>query len=156
MIHHTTDRLKVRVYFNLHRKCFSIMAAEGPAKGKVVAHADDVILSKVTSKVNVRSRDRVRRTKRKEVHAYVCGELMAWTGPNAYATEQALKPGLPFPLAGCWDAVDTGMSVLIEKQGVNLTYNPYTHDDFKLGSGASFIRARYALLSTVLGRKVLV
>ena len=156
MIHHTTDRLKVRVYFNLHRKCFSIKADEGPAKGKVIAHADDVILGNVTSKVSETGRDRVRRTKRKEVHAYVCGELLAWTGPNAYATEAALKPGLPFPLCGCWDVVDTGMAKLIDRQGVNLTYNPYTHDHFKLASGAAFLKARYCLLSTVMGRKVLV
>jgi len=30
--------LKVFCYFNLHRKCFSIKALEGPNKGRVVAH----------------------------------------------------------------------------------------------------------------------
>lgn len=153
MIHHTTDRPKVRVYFNLHRKVFSILAADGPCKGKVIAHASDVILGKVSTKVNAKARDRVRQTRRKEVHAYVCGELLAWQGT---ATDAALAPALPFPMAGCWDVVDTGMADLMERQGRGLAYNPYTQDNFTLDSGAAFIAARYAMLSTTRGRKAYV
>ena len=36
--------MKVFVYFNLHKKCFSVKALEGSRKGRVVAHQDNVIL----------------------------------------------------------------------------------------------------------------
>jgi hypothetical protein len=36
--------MKVFVYFNLHKKCFSIKALEGAMKGRVVAHRDTVLL----------------------------------------------------------------------------------------------------------------
>ena len=36
--------MKVDVYFNLHRKLFSIRACEGPNKGRVIAHRETVTL----------------------------------------------------------------------------------------------------------------
>ena len=62
--------MQVRVYWNLHRKCFSVQH-----KGRVVLHAEQVGLKGVTFKVNENGRQRVLSSKRKEVHAYVCGEL---------------------------------------------------------------------------------
>ncbi len=155
MIHHTTDTPKVSVYFNLHRKVFSIRAEEGPCKGKVIAHADDVMLGDVSFTVSAAGRERVRREGRKNVHAFVKGKLIGWTGPNAYATPAAVLPALPFPLCGCWDVVDTGMARLMVKQGQPFTYNPYKDEGFRT-YGAMLTRARYAFLSTTQGRRVLV
>jgi hypothetical protein len=67
--------MKVFVYFNLHKKCFSIKALEGAMKGRVVAHRDNVLLFQATFKVSQAGRERVLREKRKNVHAGVVGNL---------------------------------------------------------------------------------
>lgn len=59
----------VRVYRNLHRKCLSIK------QGVVRCHAPYIFLRDVKFLVNEKIRDRVRETKRKEVHAYVMGYI---------------------------------------------------------------------------------
>ena len=60
----------VEVYRNLHKQCYSIKQ-----DGLVKAHADHITLKKCTFHVNEQGRDRVRKTKRKEVHAWVKGFL---------------------------------------------------------------------------------
>lgn len=67
--------MRVFVYYNLHRKCWSIKALEGERKGKVIAHADRVGLLDCTFKVSAAGRDRVRRERKKYVHAGVVGTL---------------------------------------------------------------------------------
>lgn len=62
---------KVKVYFNLHKKCFSIMDVK---TGLVIAHADAVNLHNVEFKVSETGRQRVIREKKKNVHAFVIGE----------------------------------------------------------------------------------
>lgn len=61
---------KVWVYFNLHKKLFSIRH-----KGKVIAHLDKVFLTNAIFKVSEAGRKRVIRDKRKNVHAYVVGNI---------------------------------------------------------------------------------
>ena len=77
--------MKVKVYFNLHKKVFSIMAMEGASKGLVIQHAANVELANAVFKVSEAGRQRVLREKRKNVHAFVVGELVeAHEGhPNA-------------------------------------------------------------------------
>ena len=65
--------MKVFVYFNLHRKMFSIKALEGPMKGRVVAHRHTVLVNDATFKVSEAGRQRVIREQRKNVHAGVSG-----------------------------------------------------------------------------------
>ena len=47
------------VYWNLNRRCWSV---KDPATGKVVAHADRVVLSDAVFKVSEAGRQRVLRT----------------------------------------------------------------------------------------------
>lgn len=68
--------MRVFVYRNLHRQCFSIKALEGPNKGRVIARRDFVELTGVRFKVSEAGRQRVLRTGQKNVHAGVVGE---WT-----------------------------------------------------------------------------
>ena len=68
--------MKVFVYFNLHRKCFSVKALEGASKGLVIKHATFVALTNVTFKVSEAGRQRVLQEKRKNVHAGVVGTLV--------------------------------------------------------------------------------
>lgn len=66
----------VRVYRNLRRDCYSVVADEGPCKGLVIAYRKRVKLRNVTFKVSEAGRERVIRSGRKNVHAFACGEWM--------------------------------------------------------------------------------
>lgn len=61
---------KVKVYFNLHTKLFSVKDYQ---TGKVVAHGNNISLKDVEFKVSEAGRQRVLREKKKNVHAYVIG-----------------------------------------------------------------------------------
>jgi hypothetical protein len=67
--------MKVKVYFNLHKRCFSVVALEGENKGRVIAHETEVKLINATFKVSEAGRQRVIREQRKNVHACVVGTL---------------------------------------------------------------------------------
>lgn len=67
--------LRVKVYFNLTRKCLSVVALEGVSKGRVVAYTDEVQLTNVSFVVREGGRQRVLATKQKNVHAFVVGRL---------------------------------------------------------------------------------
>jgi hypothetical protein len=62
--------MKTYVYFNLRKKCFSIKR-----KGIVIAHADKVYVTNAEFKVSEAGRRRVLKDKRKNVHAYVVGDV---------------------------------------------------------------------------------
>lgn len=98
--------MKVFVYFNLHRKCFSVKALEGAKKGRVVAHVNDAIVYNPTFKVSEAGRQRVLRERKKNVHAGVVGQ---W-----YEGE--------FNAKRCAE--------LMEYSGRAVTYNPYRFDSF--------------------------
>lgn len=61
---------KVKVYFNLHNRLFSVQHG-----GRVVAHLPEVALKNVKFKVSEAGRQRVLREQRKNVHAFVEGEF---------------------------------------------------------------------------------
>jgi hypothetical protein len=64
---------KVMVYFNLHKKTFSVSY-----DNKVIIHADYVKLGDVEFRVRTGGRDRVRSEKQKNVHAFVIGNLLEY------------------------------------------------------------------------------
>ena len=66
---------RVRVYRNLARDSYSVMAMEGPDKGRVVAWAKEVFLDDVKFVVRESGRQRVLNERRKNVHAFVDGKL---------------------------------------------------------------------------------
>ena len=74
--------MKVFVYFNLHKKVFSVRAMEGENKGRVIAHTTTVELRDAVFKVSQAGRERVLKEKRKNVHAGVQGQWVAWSGDN--------------------------------------------------------------------------
>ena len=95
--------MKVAVYFNLHKKTFSIKALEGANKGRVIIYSDDVVVENAEFKVSQAGRQRVLQEKRKNVHAYVIGDLKS-TALNA-----------------------TAQACIV---GEKITYNPYLCDTF--------------------------
>lgn len=67
--------MRVRVYYNLSRSVWSIKAMEGEFKGKVIGYAHSVLLRDAHTVVSEASRQRVLREQRKNVHAYIDGQL---------------------------------------------------------------------------------
>ena len=62
--------MRVQVYYNLHKKRLSVRN-----RGKVIKHADIVALENVKFHVQPAGQAKVRKNKRKNVHAYVAGDL---------------------------------------------------------------------------------
>lgn len=122
--------MKVRIYFNLHRRLWSVQSYVKGKGWRVIGHAREVYLSDVTFKVSEAGRQRVIREKRKNVHAYAIGTLeytiggllpdgTAWTrytGTNPFPNEAHKVDG-----RACWEPV---------------SYNPYRGPDFMMGDWA--------------------
>lgn len=60
---------KYYIYKNLTKGCWSVRY-----KGKVIAHADNILAEGVEFRVNEKGRDRVRREGKKYVHAYIVAD----------------------------------------------------------------------------------
>ena len=84
--------MKAKVYFNLHKKCFSVVALEGENKGRVIAHRQSIILHDVEFKVSEAGRQRVIREQRKNVHACCVGRWEGEMGENSTLPMSTKKP----------------------------------------------------------------
>jgi hypothetical protein len=62
--------MRVFVYRNLHKDCYSVKSLQ---TGRVVAHVKCIVLDNVSFKVSQTGRAKVLREKRKNVHAGVVG-----------------------------------------------------------------------------------
>lgn len=91
---------RVMVYFNLHKKTFSIQY-----KGLVIAHADYVKLKNVEFRVRQGGKEKVRAEMSKNVHAFVIGDLV----------EFIEYPATDIPSA---------------TSSKSITYDPYKYDSF--------------------------
>ena len=67
--------MKVAVYYNLHKHVFSLQSRNKEDYGRVIGHTDHVILKNVKFIVREAGRNKVLKEKRKNVHAYVVGEI---------------------------------------------------------------------------------
>lgn len=81
--------VKVKCYFNLHKKKFSVQH-----NGKVILHLDKVVLLNATFKVSEAGRQRVLREERKNVHAYVIGEMQDYFEPEGVVKDVTYNPYL--------------------------------------------------------------
>ena len=91
------DGLKVDVYWNLHKKCYSVRH-----KGKVIAHLNNVLLRDVEWIVQPAGRERVLREKRKNVHAFARGYYVQdfSMGSGCYTTYNPYKGPFFFQIRG--------------------------------------------------------
>lgn len=113
--------LTVKVYWNLHRGCWSVMDAR---TRKILGHASQVLIHGAEFLVSDRVRDRVRATKRKEVHAFVKGELEA-----AIWNAQPADASLPH-----WDWKPMHNNFLrnvANQRGIAVIYNPHRDQGFR-------------------------
>jgi hypothetical protein len=130
--------MKVYVYYNLHKKCWSIKALSGSSKGRVVAHADAVELMDCEFRVSEAGRQRVIREKRKNVHAGVAGTLVAMDGHKTkagHASDQYMA-----------DWFSPRHVKVMEPFKHQVTYNPYIMQKFALKGGhwdKTDLRCRY-------------
>jgi hypothetical protein len=78
--------MRVKVYRNLHKDCFSVVSVK---TGKVIGHADVVELKNAQFRVQPAGRKKVLEQKRKNVHAYLVGELVGMYSqvPSCFLSE---------------------------------------------------------------------
>lgn len=129
------EGLQCFVYFNLHRKVWSIKALEGPNKGRVIAHSSVVEMSDCTFKVSEAGRQRVLRDKRKNVHAGIVG-VVRTIGENVEPlTRTAMRREANWVRHGGHPAYEP------------VTYNPYKFSTFvRRSTETPVTSARWALL----------
>lgn len=121
--------MKVFVYFNLHKKCWSIKALEGPRKGFVIGHASSVKLDDCTFKVSQAGRARVIREGRKNVHAGIVGRLLEWVSATPANNGKNALEAIP--------------------GGVAVTYNPYKYDSFvTVADAVRVLSAKHVILNS--------
>ncbi len=120
--------MKVFVYWNLHRKCWSIKSLAGTFKGKVFAHARELDLANVVFKVSEAGRQRVLREGKKNVHAGAVGTLEKWT--DLTGTRRGL---------GTISQMDQTYGKRIDPKSVR--YNPRTGSTFTTAEGQPINRA---------------
>lgn len=65
--------MKVRVYWNLHKKCWSVVDL---STGKVVMYCSNVLIKDPEFRVRAGGRARVLEERQKNIHAFVVGELI--------------------------------------------------------------------------------
>lgn len=118
--------MRVFVYYNLRKHLWSIKALDGPSKGRVVAHADKVLVRDATFRVSEAGRQRVIRERRKNVHAGVVGHLEAMIG---VATPAGLVSSPWFDRFGFLPD-DRRYAQWAREHGERVTYNPHQRGTF--------------------------
>jgi len=97
--------MKVEVYFNLHKRVFSVRSCK---TGRVIHHTKDIQIYDPQFVVREGGRQRVLRERKKNVHAFVRG----------YVTHEDFIFDLSFEQWSTSDKKDT------------IGYNPYKYDSF--------------------------
>lgn len=72
---------RVKVYRNITKRCYSVMR-----DGHVIAHVDSIVLKNVEFRVSEAGRQRVLKERRKNVHAFIVGQV---------SMDEALDKGTP-------------------------------------------------------------
>lgn len=90
----------VKVYRNLNKDCWSVLL-----NGKVVLYAQTISLKDCIFRVSEAGRQRVLKSKRKNVHAFILGDVINY---SEYSGVQSIPP----------------------LQTVKVSYNPYFSDSF--------------------------
>lgn len=68
--------MRVEIYWNIRKKVYSVRPLEGPDKGRVSLRGYDFTLKGATFAVQDKGRRRVLCEQRKNVHAFVRGQLI--------------------------------------------------------------------------------
>ena len=83
-----TDR--IRAYYNLHRKCFSVQDYQS---GLVIEHTDKLLMTNAMFVVRKSGNERVKQEGKKNVHAFVNGIRQSkWIKPTMHYQEVSYNP----------------------------------------------------------------
>ena len=130
------DTMKVDIYFNLHKRVYSIRSREPHNYGKVIGHAHTIGIYPPKGVVSEKGRQRVLVEQRKNVHAVIRGEL----------DMECLTEGWPDRYQ--WDDGER-----LEQW----VYNPYFYQEFVTASTANAVndyKWTYVHMTTNQGRPV--
>jgi hypothetical protein len=112
---------KVKVYWNVRAGLWSVMDAR---TRRVLGSATQVLIRDATFLVSEAGRERVKRERCKNVHAFVIGDL-----------EAAIWHSAPEGAAACeWDWKPMHNNYLrnvANQRGIRVTYNPYRDQGFR-------------------------
>ena len=117
---------QVRVYFNLHRKCWSVQTYRPGLGWRVAEHLHELTLHDVRFKVSAAGRNRVLREGKKNVHSYAIGKL-----------------GAPIDHEAC-------AFVPMDR----ITYNPYVADHFYWKESARPVENPVGTVAFTAGKEV--
>lgn len=96
--------MRVEVYFNLHKKTFSVRSARS---GRVLLHTDEVHIDNPTFVVRKAGRERVLREGKKNVHAFVRGDITVFNDFNPDRLDYTLVSYNPYKFDTFVDVTDT-------------------------------------------------
>lgn len=121
---------RVFVYYNLHTNLWSVRSMSGETKGKVIAHARELMVSEAKGRVQQAGRLRVLRERVKNVHAGIVGDLV-YIKPES--TFYGFSGGSMGVRKEFFDHITS--DVVTESHGIEyhskaLTYNPYRDTTF--------------------------
>lgn len=129
-----------KIYRNLHKHCYSVLV-----DGVVAIHTDTFVSCDVRLHVIESGRQRVLDTRTKNVHAFVCCDTLL-VPQSAVLRPQfflgARREHASAVLAALRLVTSEVITSVFESATAELTYNPYTHNQFKL-AGKPVSRARY-------------
>lgn len=94
--------MKIDVYRNLHKNCMSVRSREKDDYGKIIEHTNNLEMLSCHFIVRRKGKLRVRAEQRKNVHAFVRGELFSWDYTQTFDLDDFTE----------------------------VTYNPYYNDTF--------------------------
>ena len=114
--------MRVFVYMNLTKNCWSVKALDKANFGKVLFHADAVHLMNAMGSVSKAGRARVLKEKVKNVHAGVVGQLCTLTNPTIRYEADLSE----------FDVVDEPIYLGKEPDVSTIHYNPYKAGHFYL------------------------
>lgn len=109
--------VRVFVYRNLHRKCYSVRSMES---GRVLFHVDEITLTDVKFRVGKAGRERVLRTRQKNVHAGVVGYIadVSLLGQSSKVTYNPYK--YSSFVRSDESSIDTAKIALIDASGIKV------------------------------------
>ncbi len=128
--------MKVRLYRNLKirdKRAWSIMAQEGPKKGRVIDIVSGAVIKNAAFRVSEAGRQRVLRERSKNVHAFVEGELVSSTplaqSPRTRRTGLAPVTYDPYRFSAfqrldCNEPIAAAPRVVIDDEGVGAEAGP--------------------------------
>jgi hypothetical protein len=126
--------MNTEVYRNLTNKLISVRQ-----NGLVVCHAEYVTLVNPYFKVRESGRQLVLKTKEKNVHAFVCGDLVNIGNYNSYKQR---------------DPVITHKDHTVIENGVIVKYNPYKYPHFFINEGDQ-IQEQFKYVTVYANGKIL-